>query len=294
MPETNYNQIVWLASYPKSGNTWLRTFLDAYVLGEVDINNLISNVSDSSAARALPGMYDLDPSKFPVDIQMLTRPMALLRMVLQYNANKLPGLPLMVKTHNLNAAANGFELLPVQLTKATINIVRDPRDVVISYAKHMGCEDIDEAIGHFLNKYRTLHDTRNSRLADFTGSWPMHVRSFLDPSPLNVLTVKYEDMKDDPINAFGMMLRHAGMEVDKARIQKALDIVKLDRLKKQEEEKGFLESSPYAKNQFFGSGKTGGWKDVLNPSQLRRIEKACAPMMKRLGYDRATNVKVAA
>jgi len=110
----DYKQIVWLSSYPKSGNTWIRCFVDAYLTGEVDINNLVGSVTDDGSQRCLPGDGS-DPSKYPIDVQILTRPMGLLRLVRQFELNKAeggPDIPLFVKTHNAHLVTNGIELLP--------------------------------------------------------------------------------------------------------------------------------------------------------------------------------------
>ena len=282
----NYKQIVWLSSYPKSGNTWVRCFLDAYLMGEVDINNLIASVTDDGSQRALPGDGS-DPATYPVDVQVLTRPMALLRLVRQFELNKVEtglDIPLFVKTHNAHLVTNGIELLPMALTKSVIHLVRDPRDVIVSFAKHMG-KTINEAIELFFDKYRVLQDERRPKLVDFISSWPNHEASFANANTHNVLILRYEDMKANPIEAFGKIVRHSGMNPDIERIKKALDLVKLDRLRDQEEKNGFKESSPFAKNKFFGGGKTGGWIDILTPAQIHRIEKGCSSMMKRHSYE---------
>jgi len=284
----DYKQIVFLASYPKSGNTWLRCFLDAYLMGSVDINKLVASVSDDSAARALPGDGS-DPSTFPIDVQMLCRPMGLLRLVRAFEENKKEtglNLPLFVKTHNAHMVPNGIELLPMCLTKAVIYIVRDPRDVVISFAKHMGLS-IDDAIEAFLQKYRVLQDERVSKMGDFISSWPLAVASYVNSDSHNIKVFKYEDMKADPVLIFSQMLEHAGIRPDKSRVDKAVELVALDKLRKQQEEHGFREGSPHNK-EFFGQGKTGGWREVLTPAQVFRIEKACRTMMKRFSYKPAT------
>ncbi len=280
----NYQQIVWLASYPKSGNTWLRCFLDAYLTGEVDINNLVSSVTDDNAARCLPGDGS-DPSEFPIDVQMLVRPMGLLRLVRQFELNKEEtglDIPLFVKTHNAHMIPNGVELLPFPLTKAVICIVRDPRDVLVSYAKHMG-GTIDEALEWFFDKYRVLTDERRPKMADFISSWKMNVQSYANADTHNVRVFRYEDMKEKPLETFSGMLEHAGLSVDESRVQMALDAVQLSKLQKQEKEHGFKESSPFHKDKFFGSGE--GWRNVLNPRQIRQVEKGCASMMKRFNYE---------
>jgi hypothetical protein len=255
----------------------------------VDINNLSASVTDDSAARCLPGDGS-DPSTFPLDVQILTRPMGLLRLVRQFEATKVEtglDIPLFVKTHSAHMVVNGIETLPHALTKSTIHIVRDPRDVIISFAKHMG-KDINEALELFFDKTRNLYDERVSKMADFISSWPAHVASYANADSHDVLVIKYEDMKNRPVHSFSKIVKHAGLPVDEVRIEKALNAVKIDKLRAQEEKEGFKESSPHHKNKFFGKGVSGGWVDVLTPAQLHKIEKHCASMMKRFNYEFST------
>lgn len=280
---TDYRQIVWLASFPKSGNTWLRCFLDAYILGDVDINEIVVSLPDDLAARCAVGDGS-NAAEFPVDIQMLTRPMAMLRLVREYNriGSKVP---LFVKTHASHVLANGVEMMPEALTKATVCLVRDPRNVVVSFARHMGYSDMDEAIEHFLNKYRTLNDVTATKMNDFISSWPMSVQSFANADTHNVRIWRYEDLKADPVKCFAEILKHSGVAVDLDRVKTAVDKVALANLQEQERKKGFGESSKYAKNGFFAG--SGGWNGKLTPGQLHRVEKACASMMKRFNYQKA-------
>lgn len=277
----SHQRIVWLASYPKSGNTWVRCFLDAYFLGEVDLNELVCSVTDDRADRHQIGdgsnIVDL-----PIDIQHLARPMNLLRLVRMFDQNKFSKVPLFVKTHNPNMVVNGIELLPQQLTQATIHIVRDPRDVLPSFAKHMGT-DLDQAIEWMTDRWRTLKGTK-SKTMDIISSWNEAINSFLNDDCHNVRTFLFEDMKSNPVETFSEMLVHAGITPDYDRVRQALDVVKLSKLRKQEQENGFKESSPHAKDQFFGKGQVGGWKTALNDMQKHKIEKAFGRTMKRLGY----------
>lgn len=276
----DYKQIVWLASYPKSGNTWLRCFLDAYLMGEVDINNILCSVQDDIAAAHQIGDGG-DVTKLPIDIQQLTRPMALLRQVRAYNEMN-PVTPLFMKSHSPNYIANGIELFPPALTKKIVYIVRDPRDVVISFAKHMGT-DLDIGVKWMNDKYRTLTST-DIRTADFLGAWDAHVLSFLNDDIRDVLIIKFEDIRANPVQEFTKVIQHVGLELDHAKVRKSVELTALDRLKNQEEEKGFKESSPHAKDKFFGKGEIGGWKGKLTQKQRYRLEKDLGSMMKRLGY----------
>lgn len=274
-----HKEIVWIASWPKSGNTWVRCFLDAYFMGEVDINEILASITDNNSMWYQIG----DGSKIndlPIEIQSLTRGMALLRMVRNYNHTDKP-IPMFVKSHTACMQVNGTELIPAVLTKASIFIVRDPRDVLPSFANHIGI-DLDKALECMCDKYRRLVSDEEITVEDFISSWHGHAKSWMDTDAHNVLTVRYEDMKGNPVETFSGILKHAGVEVDVEKVRRALEVVELDKLQAQEREKGFCEASKKAKNPFFNKGATGGWD--LTPRQLHLIEKRFGSIMKRLGY----------
>jgi len=272
--KTDYKQIIFIASYPKSGSTWLRCFLDAYFMNEVDINELLSTITDDFAPA-----YDIGDgqaiSDYNFEIQQFMRPMALFRLVKQYLATD-KNIPFYVKTHNANLLINGYELIPATLTKAVIFIVRDPKDVLPSFSKHMGV-DMDKGLEWMQDKFRMLNGS--TKATDFISSWKDHTNSWLNPSAQNVKYFRYEDMISDPIYTFSEMLKHSGVEPDRERVIKSLELVKLSKLKKQEKESGFSEHSKHAKGQFFGAKHK-----QINPKQSHTIEKVCGRIMKKLGY----------
>ncbi len=278
MPEVtdkrDYKKIVWLASYPKSGNTWVRCFLDAYCLGDVDINELLCSVNDDLApAHQIGDGSDITECRF--EIQQLTRPMSLLRQVKQYLSTSME-IPFFLKSHNANLLINGFELIPEVLTKASIVLIRDPRNVLPSYSKHMGV-DMDKGAEWMLDKYRMLHGP--NKTIDFISSWRDHTNSWLNCGTHNIMYFRYEDLKAEPVKYFSKMLIHAGIEVNEERVKKAVELVQLDRLKRDEAKKGFAERSKHA-DQFFGAKH-----DQITPKQKTMIEKHCHRVMKRLGYE---------
>lgn len=273
----DYKKIVWLASYPKSGNTWVRMFLDAYYLGEVDINNVVTSVVDGHAGRHMIG-DGADPTTLPIDVQQLCRPMALLRLVRNFNANKFADVPLFVKTHNANLLTNGIEWLPECLTKATIHIVRDPISVFPSFQTHMGLTQ-EQALKKMDDKHNVLSTPGSVAMADFISSWKLHTNSFLNGDTHNIKTFRYEDMKTAPVEAFSEILVHAGVKPEREKVKQALEIVDISKLKAQEEEKGFIESSPHAKNQFFGRKH-----EEIDQKTVYQILNRYGRVMKRLGY----------
>jgi hypothetical protein len=277
-----YQEIVWLSSYPKSGNTWLRLFFDAYIMGEVDINEVVTSVADDNAKRHTIGDQTTDIRRLPIDVQQLARPMALLRLVLAFQQNRIANVPLLVKTHNPNLVSNGIELLPAHLTKQTIYIVRDPRDVAPSFAKHTGV-DVDKAITSMSNRYNVLQDEDKSsnRVADLLSSWDNHVNSYRTGDAHNTKIYRYEDMREKPERTFRQIIEQVGLPFDHERMQKALELTDLERLRSVEKEQGFKESSPHAKDQFFGEGRG---RHKLTIRQRKRIEKDMGRQMKALGY----------
>lgn len=250
-------------------------------MGEVDINEILCTVQDDPGNVYQPSTGD-DIVSMPVDIQQLARPMAMLRFVLAYNTEGKTEVPLMVKSHCPHALINGIELLPHALTKGVVYLTRDPRDVVLSFSKHMGI-DVDQGIEYMTDKYRTLN-ADNGRVADFLGEWGTHVRSYLNADSHNVKHFRYEDLKVDTEGTFMRVLAHIGLPVDENRVRKAVELTRLSKLQNQEQRDGFKESSPHARNQFFGKGLVGGWRDKLTSKQIYRIEKAFGSVMKRLGY----------
>jgi len=277
-----YRKIVWIASYPKSGNTWFRAFLEAYILGDVDLNAMAASMSDDMA-----GIYAIGdgtkPHDLPIDLQYLTRPMAMLRLVRMHMQDEARNaLPLFVKTHHPHLVVNGIELLPAGLTAAVVHIVRDPRDVLPSFAKHMGV-DQDKATEWMQDDYRHLKGNE-WRVSDLISSWDKHTASFLNADTHHVKTWCYEDLRADPVKHFAQMLEHSGIKPDMDRVAAAVDEVELGKLRAKEAKDGFKESSPHAKNQFFGAGQVGGWDNVVSIRNQNIICRKFGRQMKRLGY----------
>ena len=251
----------------------------------VDLNGMVASISDDIGSA-----YDIgdgsDICKMPVQIQTLARPMAMLRMVKRYQEAET-GIPLFVKTHMPHVVANGIELLPESLTKAVIHIVRDPRDVLPSYAKHMGV-DLDIGLEWMADNYRHL-SSNDRRIGELISSWDMHARSYLEADTHNVRTWRYEDMIEDPVKAFAEMLEHSGVEPDLDRVAKAVEAVSLSRLREKEKAAGFRESSPHAKDQFFGKGGSNS-RSKLEVRHKKGIRRHFGRVMERLGYVRKHKV----
>ena len=271
--------LVWLASYPKSGNTWLRVFLANYFFGDstpVSIN-VIHRLGVTDAANELYRRVagpDFRPEDHVAALQ-LRGP------VLDWVSGTGSDV-IFIKTHALNDTAAGVEMIPPALTRAAIYVLRDPRDVVISYARHFGVTHAraTEILGTRLARIAPS----DTSVGQVTGSWSENVTSWTDASDFPVLILRYEDILTNPAQAFGRILAHIGVPADHVRLERATRFSAFEELKAQEDRHDFLEHGK-KKAPFFHTGTSGQWRDgVLADELVARIEHDHGPAMRLWGY----------
>lgn len=270
--------IVWLASYPKSGNTWTRMFLANYIINSdkpVPINQAHRFALGDSIAR----MYEIVAGR-SIDINDIGLTLRLRDRVLRGIVNNNADVNF-VKTHNCRSVAQGVELIPEKYTRSAIYIVRNPLDMVLSYARHYGLTHAD-AVEQILH-HENANAPGDGTVAQFLGSWSEHVNSWTGPAPYPTVVVRYEDLLDDPKTHFASMLTHVGIPVDDARLDKAIRFSSFEELSRQEEKEGFIERSDKTE-KFFGSGRKDKWKTDLADNLVQRIRRSERKTMKKYGY----------
>jgi len=267
--------IWWLASYPKSGNTWVRAFLESYLTGNLDINAMRAVVGD------LNEYYHQIVSPFPLT-EYNMRTFLCIHTAAMLHLTVVQGQdPLIVKTHNANLQVDRMTMLAPILTNGAIYIIRDPRDVAISWAEHLGF-DIDTIITKMADEKFLVHNDNNQ--VNVLTSWSSHVKSFTrDELDFKVGVLHYEDILADPIGKFTGVLKYLGIDAIPERVEEATKACSFKNLKAQEEEKGFLERKH--QDQFFKRGTSGGWRKILTEEQVSRIEKDHGEVMKKHGYE---------
>jgi len=274
--------IVWLASYPKSGNTWARIFLANYLF-DLKTPIPINQVHRLGTGDSIEKAYRLvarGSGSGAFDLADYRQSLALRGKVLNAIVNNDADVNF-VKTHNRRTKAFGVELIPPHLTRAAIYILRNPLDMVLSYARQYGQtpEQTAAAIGRSDNSTAGATGT----VAQFLGSWSGHVDSWARCRAFPVLVLRYEDMQADPEAAFARVLKHIGVPPDPERLARAVQFSSFEELRKQEDETGFIERSP-SSPKFFHAGRSGQWRDELAPEAVERIRTDHAKVMREYGY----------
>jgi len=275
--------IVWLASYPKSGNTWLRVFLYHYtriLSGAPREADELNKLDRSSGYESkLFGLFERLLEK-PLTEASRLEVMSVRAQVQLTVAERIDSI-VFLKTHNLLGELDGMPTINLAVSAGGVYIVRDPRDVAPSLAKHIGT-DIDRAI----EVMRTpAFATENDKETAFEiwGSWSEHVDSWGIEPNRSVLVVRYEDMIAKPMETFGAILRHLGQNPKEEVMAEAIELSSFDQLKQQETQSGFRERSPRA-DRFFISGTAGGWRDKLTEQQAQAIVAHHRKEMAYFGY----------
>lgn len=274
--------IVWLASYPRSGNTWTRGFLHslAAVLRGEDPNALDINRMFQLTTWDVMPVWWRDELKKPLEEAAPAEVAALRPRVQQKIADNADGV-VFVKTHNALVLSNGQPTINMRVTSGAIYIVRNPLDAVISNAHHFGL-DLDRAVEQ-LNCDGFQIPNHEHGVYEHYGSWWQNVDSWTRKPHRTIYVMRYEDMLGDPLGTFGRLAAHLLMRPTPAQLRQAIEAADFQRLKSQEEEKGFKER-PKASSAFFRAGRAGEWREVLSAGQVKAIVDRNRPLMARFGY----------
>ena len=284
--------IIWLASYPKSGNTWLRFFVVSLLLKE---NNEIS-------LKHLEGIKQF-PTNYHFRGFNLSKPdLGNLNKICKYwtAAQKIINSDNKIrffKTHNALCKLNNNIFTNEENTLGTIHIVRDPRNVLSSVNNHFHHKSLEESKKFILDERKGIFNKSKIEqsniftLPQVIGSWKTHYNSW-KLIRKNYLLVKYEDLIEKPEAEFKRIASYLEpllkVRFTNEKIAKAIELSNFDRLKKIEEKEGFFESvmnlETGKKETFFNLGPKNDWRNILNKSISDEICKTFKIEMKELGY----------
>lgn len=273
--------ITVLASYPKSGNTWVRAFATSLLQNgaPIDINGLIGH---GGADRLyFDDALEVETSDLlPEEIARLRAEACRIRFGDRRD-------PVLLKMHDAWLPAPGSRAFPLaaDMIGAVVFLVRDPRDVAVSMAHHGG-SSIDEAIARLSDTRRVIARTETSldmQIAQYLSSWSAHTSSWLN-SGLPVSLIRYEDLLADSLAGFTEIVRAIGSSGDPALIGQAIAATRFEALQEAERRSGFSEATRGVPDLFFRHGKAGAWRDRLSADQAAQIVRDHAAVMRKLGY----------
>jgi hypothetical protein len=276
--ERAVGKIIWIASYPKSGNTWVRVFFNNLVNEAVDLKSIndarylapfenagyfyqphfskpLSEVSDDELAKARPRVH---------------------RAI----AAMAPGF-VFIKTHYLLGNHRGTMTITPDATAAAIYLVRNPLDIAVSYSEFRGRE-IDATI-KLMNLSGRMLPRSKSTSYQLIGSWAENVESWTRTPHERLLIVRYEDLLEDPLTGFKRIVNFLRMNASDEAVERAQKLSSFSVLKEAEELEGFVER-PRETKSFFRSGRKDEWKERLTSKQVSEIVDPNYQLMRRFGY----------
>ena len=270
--------IIWIASYPKCGNTWIRALLSTYLYlkNENFDFKVLSEIPNFTREKYFSPLIDLnilknDPLKITDYWHTAQTRINLL------GENKL------FKTHSACISYNKKWFTSSENTSGYIHVVRDPRAIVCSQAVHSNIK-IERCADDLLNDNFIGYNGEYG-LAELTCSWKINYLSWKKKKDFPGILIKYEDLVDNTEREFKKILiflkDKIKFNLDENKIKKIIEICNFSKLRNLEDEKGFVEA---VNGKFFRKGKKDSWKDELDLVSKKKIETALEIEMKELGY----------
>lgn len=263
--------IIYLASYPKSGNTWLRIIIKRLLFNSsIHINCINLGVMSSYKKLLKLEKHDMNED------EILLHRNKIYKKIADTKEN------FFMKVHDcFKYLPKGEPLFPTENNKAII-IIRNPLDVVISYAHHSDIS-IDESIER-LNKGGTFGNsfTNNNHVTQHIGFWKENVITWVN-ADIEKIIIRYEDLHDHPEDTIKQIAEFLGISASDRCIAKTIEDSDFRKLKKQEEFGGFIEK-PKKSLAFFREGRKEQYKEVLSKEQIERVLEENKDIMKKFGY----------
>ena len=291
------NSIIWLASYPKSGNTWLRLILSSLLFtddGKFNNFDLLKKINKFDKIKFFNFIKNFSLSDYETILNNKEFDDQLMLTMFKYSIEAQKKLCkqnriLFFKTHNARIKMNNYYYTDESTTLGYIYLSRDPRDIAISYSKYLN-QNCNNTIEYLING-----QTRGSKIdygffPEIHLNWSNHYLSWKNFNQVPGLFLKYENLltnlEEEILKIINFLENNFSLNVNNKtiKLKNIIENTNFNFLKKIEKEKGFEEAPNHIKSNFFRKGTNQQWVSGLNTDQKNKIEKSFQFVMKELGY----------
>ena len=284
-----YTMIFWIASYPKSGNTWLRALISSYYYTKDGLyqENIIKKIGQFPEKRYFSDFNHnknivADTSRFWIEAQKKIN-----------LSNKIQ----FFKTHNAFGSLNNNQFTDNTNSIGALYVIRDPRNVITSLKNHYEL-DYNSSLDFMNSETKYIYDTNNQNdYSDFQfiSSWEKNYQSWLSQREIPVKLIKYEELQKSTFSVFKEIIEFIYSTIkkphkfDKSKAKNAVSSTSFQKLSNYEKERGFKESvlskSEKKKIPFFFLGPKNDWSKIIDEKFIAKINKNFEKNLKELNYD---------